>query len=126
MSGRASPASPTLRLDQWLWFARFVKSRSLAARLCTAGAVTVNGVTIRKANQTVRVGDDVVLPQGPFRRTVRVLAFGTRRGPATEARLLYQETATSVRLSELAAAWTPLLADDEPPSKVSADGGPTP
>jgi ribosome-associated heat shock protein Hsp15 len=124
LSGGASRAETTLRLDQWLWFARFVKSRSLAARLCTAGAITVNGVTIRKANQTVRVGDDVVLPQGPFRRMVRVLALGTRRGPATEARLLYQETGVPVCLSELAPKWTPLLADDELPGDFSGKRGP--
>ena len=126
MSGDASRTGATLRLDQWLWFARFVKSRSLAARLCTAGAVAVNGVTIRKANQAVRIGDDVILPQGPFRRTVRVLALGARRGPATEARLLYEETATPVRLSELVSAWTPLLGDDEPPSELSEERGPNP
>ena len=52
------------RLDQWLWFARFVKSRSLAARLCAAGAVTVNGSPVKKANHPVRMGDVVVLPAG--------------------------------------------------------------
>jgi ribosome-associated heat shock protein Hsp15 len=124
LSGNATCQPATLRLDQWLWFARFAKSRSLAARLCTTGAVTVNGVTITKAKQTVRIGDDVVLPQGRFRRTVRVLALGRRRGPATEARLLYEETATPVHLSELAPAWTSLLADDAPP-EFSEEGGPT-
>lgn len=115
MSGIISPASATLRLDQWLCFARFVKSRSLAARLCAAGAVTVNGVTIRKANHPVRIGDGIAVPQGPFRRTVRVLALGARRGPATEARLLYEEAAVPVHRSELKPAWTPLLTHDDEP-----------
>jgi ribosome-associated heat shock protein Hsp15 len=101
------------RLDQWLWFARFVKSRSLAARLCAAGAVTVNGSPVKKANHPVRMGDIVVLPQGGWQRTVRVVALGIRRGPAPEARLLYEEAAVSVRLAELAPAWMPLLAGDE-------------
>ena len=101
------------RLDQWLWFARFVKSRSLAARLCAAGAVTVNGSPVKKANHPVRVGDIVVLPQGGWQRTVRVVALGIRRGPAPEARLLYEEAAVSVRLADLAPAWMPLLAGDE-------------
>ena len=101
------------RLDQWLWFARFVKSRSLAARLCAAGAVTVNGSPVKKANHPVRMGDVVVLPQGGWQRTVRVVALGIRRGPAPEARLLYEEAAVSVRLADLAPAWMPLLAGDE-------------
>jgi ribosome-associated heat shock protein Hsp15 len=101
------------RLDQWLWFARFVKSRSLAARLCAAGAVTVNGSPVKRANHPVRMGDIVVLPQGGWQRTVRVVALGIRRGPAPEARLLYEEAAVSVRLADLAPAWMPLLAGDE-------------
>jgi ribosome-associated heat shock protein Hsp15 len=109
----ASPAPTSRRLDQWLWFARFVKSRSLASRLCAAGAVAVNGLAVKKANHAVRLGDAIELPQGPFRRTVRVLALGMRRGPAAEARLLYEEPAAPVRLSDLAPAWTPLLVGDD-------------
>ena len=100
------------RLDQWLWFARFVKSRSLAARLCAAGAVAVNGMPAKKANQSVRIGDVVVLPQGGWQRTVRVLALGVRRGPATEASLLYEEAAAALRLKDLMPGWEPLLADE--------------
>jgi ribosome-associated heat shock protein Hsp15 len=99
------------RLDQWLWFARFMKSRSLAGRLCIAGAVSVNGTVVSKANQSVRVGDVVVLPQGGWQRTVRVQALGVRRGPAVEARLLYDEIAEAIRLRG-DAAWEPLLEDD--------------
>jgi ribosome-associated heat shock protein Hsp15 len=111
--GNASPARATRRLDQWLWFARFVKSRSLASRLCVAGAVAVNGVAVKKADHAVRIGDVIAVSQGAFRRTVRVLGLGTRRGPATEARGLYEEAAAPVRLSEIAPAWEPLLADDD-------------
>lgn len=106
------------RLDQWLWFTRLVKSRSLAGRLCAEGAVSVNQATVRKPNHAVRIGDIVIVPQGPFRRTVRVLALGTRRGPAIEARQLYEESAAPVRLSEPAPEWTPLLADPEPGSNA--------
>ena len=113
MSGGASTAPESRRLDQWLWFARFVKSRSLAAQLCTAGAVTVNGLTVSKANHMVRIGDAVALPKGAFCRTVRVLALGWRRGPAAEARSLYEETGAPARRSE--PAWTPfLVGEDEP------------
>ena len=109
----ASPAPTSRRLDQWLWFARFVKSRSRASHLCAASAVAVNGLAVKKGNHAVRVGDAIELPQGPFRRTVRVLALGTRRGPTAEARLLYEEPAAPVRLSKLAAPWAPLLVSDE-------------
>ena len=102
------------RLDQWLWFARFAKSRSLAARLCAAGAVAVNGSPVKKANHLIRVGDIVLVPQGGWQHTVRVASLGMRRGPAIEARLLYEEAALSVRLADLAPAWMPLLGMDDP------------
>jgi ribosome-associated heat shock protein Hsp15 len=97
------------RLDQWLWFARFARSRSLAARLCAAGAVTINGGTVTRPNQAVRVGDIVIVPQGGWRRTVRVCRLGVRRGPASEARLLYEEEAAPLRLSAVPSDWVPLL-----------------
>lgn len=102
---------PSRRLDQWLWFARLVKSRSLAVRLCAAGAVTLNGAAVRKPNQAIRAGDVITTPQGAYRRTVRVQGLGTRRGPVAEARLLYDEIAEPVRLSDLEPAWEPLLHD---------------
>lgn len=101
------------RLDQWLWFARFVKSRSLAARLCAEGRVSVNDIAVQKPNQTVRVGDLVVVTHHGTRRSVRVLALGTRRGPAPEARLLYEETAPPLRLPAGIPDWVPLLDDAE-------------
>jgi ribosome-associated heat shock protein Hsp15 len=107
-----APERAKTRLDQWLWFARLAKSRSLAARLCAAGAIRVNGATVTKPNQTVRIGDVVVVPQGGVQRTVRVLALGLRRGPASEARGLYLETAAA-RLRDIAPAWVPLLDEDD-------------
>ena len=111
-----APAKPTpdrvsRRLDQWLWFARFAKSRSLAARLCSASAVAVKGAVVAKANHAVRAGDTVTVPQGPWQRTVRVIALGDRRGPASEARALFEET-TAIRRADLAPQWERLLADD--------------
>jgi ribosome-associated heat shock protein Hsp15 len=100
------------RLDQWLWFARLVKSRSRAARLCAAGAVAVNGKTVAKVNHIVRTGESVTVRQGAYSRTVRVLALGERRGPALEARLLYEETAPPIHHSELMPEWIPLLHDE--------------
>lgn len=110
---RASAEITGRRLDQWLWFARLVKSRSLAARLCVAGVVTVNGMAVRKPNHMLRIGDILAAPQGAFCRTVRVLSLGTRRGPASEARKLYEESAAPVHLSDLVPAWTPLLMRDD-------------
>lgn len=112
--GVLAPERPKTRLDQWLWFARLTKSRSLAARLCAAGAVRVNGITVTKPNQSVRIGDCVVVPQGRVERTVQVLALGVRRGPSAEARALYDETESPLRPRDLAANWVPLLGDDDP------------
>jgi ribosome-associated heat shock protein Hsp15 len=112
-SDRAISASQSRRLDQWLWFARLVKSRSLAARLCTAGGITVNEITIRKANHMVRIGDTIAVPQCAFRRSVRLLGLGVRRGPTAEARSLYEEIAAPVHRSQLIPAWTPLLAEED-------------
>jgi ribosome-associated heat shock protein Hsp15 len=95
------------RIDLWLWYARFAKTRSLAARLCEAGAVTVNGGTVEKA-AAVRVGDTVSVPQGKMRRTVAIRALGERRGPPSEARTLYEETRAPEPLSP-SEAWEPLL-----------------
>ena len=97
------------RLDQWLWFARLTKSRSLAARLCVGGAVTVNQVAVGKANHIVRIGDTITVPQGTLRRTVRLVTLGSRRGPAAEARLLYQEVAAPARLSDSVPTWVSLV-----------------
>jgi ribosome-associated heat shock protein Hsp15 len=107
-SGRVAQSS-SRRLDQWLWVARFVKSRSLASRLCMAGAVTLNGVMVRKASHPIRVGDVVVVPRGVLLRTIRVKALGWRRGPPSEARLLYDEPAAPVYVRELTPSWQPLL-----------------
>ncbi len=97
------------RLDQWLWFARLVKSRSLAARLCAAGTVALNDTPVTKRHQSVRVGDVVVIPHRGMQHTVRVLALGTRRGPASEARTLYEEAAPAALLPRGLPDWVPLL-----------------
>ena len=106
------------RRDQWLWFARLVKSRSRAARLCTAGAVKVNQVTLKKADRLVRIGDTIVVPQGIFCRTVRVLGLGARRGPAAEARRLYDEVDAPIRLSDFNPVWQPLLMGEDEPATI--------
>jgi ribosome-associated heat shock protein Hsp15 len=82
-----------LRLDKWLWHARFCKSRTLAAKLAAAGKVRIAGAPVFKAHHGVRPGDVLTFPLGPHIRTVRILALGERRGPASEARDLYEDLA---------------------------------
>ena len=89
MSGDAPAA--TLRVDKWLWHARFFKSRTLASKFCESGFMRVNGETTLKAHHALRVGDVLTFPLGSRIRIVRVLALGERRGPAPEARALYEE-----------------------------------
>ncbi len=98
------------RLDKWLWFARFARTRSLAARLCAEGAVTVAGAVVLKPAHAVRVGDIVGVRQGRLQRQVTVRALGTRRGPPAEARLLYDEPGPPVSLAAAERpAWVPLI-----------------
>ncbi len=81
------------RLDKWLWYARFFKTRTLAGKLCNAGKLRVNGDPIAKAHYRVRRGDVLTFPQGGRIRVVEVRAFGVRRGPAAEAQTLYEDLA---------------------------------
>jgi ribosome-associated heat shock protein Hsp15 len=89
----ADALGASLRIDKWLWQARFCKSRALASKLCAAGRVRVSGTLIQKAHHAVRVGDVLTFPQGHSIRVVRIAALGARRGPASEARLLYEDLA---------------------------------
>lgn len=86
-------AQPRLRIDKWLWQARFFKSRKLSAELVEAGSCRVNGNRIGKPGHGVAPGDVLTFPQGGRIRVVRVTALGQRRGPATEAQTLYADLA---------------------------------
>jgi ribosome-associated heat shock protein Hsp15 len=79
------------RIDQWLWYARLAKSRTLAQALIGAGKVRLNRTKIEKASTSVRSGDVLTLAHGGKVLTLEVLAIGKRRGPAPEAQLLYRE-----------------------------------
>jgi ribosome-associated heat shock protein Hsp15 len=81
----------SIRLDRWLWFARFLKSRTLAAALCADGRVRLSGHVVGKPSQPLKVGDVLTFPLGPHIRVIEVRALGTRRGPAEEARTLYAD-----------------------------------
>lgn len=79
------------RIDKWLWFARFYKSRTLAADMINDGRVRLNGERCTKTSQIVRAGDVLTFAAGLHVRVVKVIAGGARRGPATEARTLYED-----------------------------------
>ena len=92
-----------VRVDRWLWAARLVKTRSLAAETVKGGRVHVNGRAI-KPSRELRPGDRLEITSGAVRRIVIVRATAERRGPAREAALLYEETPESVEARERATA----------------------
>jgi len=84
-----------VRVDKWLWSARFYKTRSLASDAVSGGKVQVNGDRVKPA-KPVHIGDEVRVRIGPFEHVVQVRAIAQRRGPRRAALLLYEETAESV------------------------------
>ena len=92
----------SLRIDKWLWAARFFKTRSIASEGIGKNRVQVNGQDA-KASREVKAGDTVRLRQGAVERTVRVLGVSAARGPAPVAQLLYEETPESTEARQKAA-----------------------
>ncbi len=90
-----------IRIDKWLWAARFYKTRSLATDEIGKGRVAINGQSV-KASREVKLGDEVSARQGDVTRTVKVLALSDVRGPAPVAQTLYEETPESLALREKA------------------------
>ena len=111
----------SMRLDKWLWCARFYKTRSLAADAIGLGRVSVNQ-QLAKASRELRVGDTVALRQGPLARTVGVRGLSAQRGPAPVAQQLYAETADSIAERERAALARKLAPE---PANMLRDGRPT-
>ena len=87
-------SGPDVRLDKWLWAARFYKTRSLAADAIVAGKVQLNGERVKRA-KTVQVGDEVRIRNGAFEQIINVRAISGKRGGAPDAAKLYEETAAS-------------------------------
>jgi ribosome-associated heat shock protein Hsp15 len=83
-----------IRIDKWLWAARFFKTRSLAAEAVAGGKAKVNGERV-KAAKAIRLDDELSIHVGPYEYVVRVLGMSGRRGPAPEAALLYEESVQS-------------------------------
>jgi ribosome-associated heat shock protein Hsp15 len=114
-------SSDRVRVDRWLWAARLLKTRSLAAEAVKSGRVQVNGQRV-KASKEIGPGDELELTIGQLRRTVVVRAIAQQRGPAKEAALLYEETEQSVAARELAAQQRRLAS---PPPGANLAGRPT-
>ena len=90
-----------VRVDKWLWAARFFKTRSLASKAVSGGHVHLNGSRI-KPSRAVQVGETLQIRRGVEEFTVDILGLSNRRGPATMARTLYEETEESIALREAA------------------------
>lgn len=89
----------SIRVDRWLWFARFFKTRGLATKLVQAGHVRVNSVKISKPSHGVGPGDTLTFLQENTVRVVRIIAAGARRGPASEAQALYEDLTPEPEIS---------------------------
>lgn len=91
---------PRQRADKWLWFARVVKTRALAAKLVSAGHVRLNGRRMDDPGRGLLIGDVLTVATSGATRVLKVVAFGERRGPAQEARLLYEDLAPPAPATE--------------------------
>jgi ribosome-associated heat shock protein Hsp15 len=92
-------SADNVRLDKWLWAARFFKTRSIAAKAVNGGKVHLNGSRV-KASRNVQVGDQLIVSKGPYSFHLTVLDLSQYRRPAVEARQLYEESEDSIRERE--------------------------
>ena len=102
----------TMRVDKWLWHARFFKTRGLATKLISAGHLRVNGEKVAKPAHAIGADDVLTFPQAKQTRVIRVQALSTRRGPAPEAQTLYEDL-------------TPVQEKRPPATKTEGKGRPT-
>ena len=113
-----------LRIDRWLWFARFFKSRSAASQVCNARRIRIDGKIVAKASHLVKAGDVLTFPQARTIRTIKILELGARRGPASEAQLLYQDMAPPTETAKQDRKRGPLEAA-APAQRIPGSGRPT-
>ena len=95
-----SGSDTLLRLDKWLWYARFFKTRALAKRAIAGGSFRLDGEVMSKPHRAAAIGQILTFVQGAKIRVIRIVGIGSRRGPASEAMLLYEDLA--LRQSKLA------------------------
>jgi ribosome-associated heat shock protein Hsp15 len=117
----SEPQTSNVRLDKWLWSARFFKTRALAVEQIDKGRVAVNALAAKPARE-VRVGDLIELRQSPVTRTVQVRALSALRGPASQAQALYTETEESIALRQRMAQ---LRQQGVEPAHTLTEGRPT-
>ena len=110
-----------MRIDKWLWAARFYKTRSLAAQELDKGRIQLNGHAVKPAHD-IKPGDKLMLRQGTVLREVQVLGLSMQRGPAPVAQALYEESADSVAKRLLAAEQRQLHSE---PAQTITHGRPT-
>ena len=116
-----STTADKVRLDKWLWAARFYKTRSLSSEEIDKGRVLVNGQSAKPAKE-VKIGDTMTIRNGPVTRTVLVKGLSGVRGPAPAATLLYEETPDSQALRQAAAEQRRLAPE---PANTITQGRPT-
>ena len=116
----SSDAPARMRMDKWLWAARFYKTRSVAATAIEAGQARLATARVKPA-QAIRPGDDIVLRRAGLVWNIRVIALSERRGGAADAAKLYSETPESIAVRELEAARRRAASATAPTS----DGRPT-
>lgn len=107
-----SESADKLRIDKWLWAARFFKTRSIAADAVESGKVTMDGARIKPA-KAVGVGDMLVIRMGPYQHEVEVLELSGKRGPAPVAQKLYRETEQSKQRRAIQSEQNKLLPQSE-------------
>jgi ribosome-associated heat shock protein Hsp15 len=93
MTKAGETATANIRVDKWLWYARFFKSRSLAAKVVQSRKLRINSVIVTKPSTSVKPEDVLTFAQSRNIRVIRILGLGTRRGPAPEAQALYEDLA---------------------------------
>lgn len=92
----AGTGEPSLRLDKWLWYARFFKTRAIATRVIAGGRFRLDGEVMSKPHRAAIPGQVLTFMQGERVRVIRIVALGTRRGPASEAVALYEDLSPEV------------------------------
>lgn len=112
--------SDSVRIDKWLWAARFYKTRSLASQAVTGGKVQLNGARVKPA-RAVKAGDQLTIHREGYEYRVTVLALSGRRGPASVARTLYEESQESIQGRELLRAQHQLAAASTPRPRTKPD-----
>ncbi len=110
-------AAEKLRLDKWLWYARFFKTRTLASGVVDTGSVRINGTPTSKRSVTITAGDVLTFPKDDHIRVIRIEACGIRRGPAPEAQALYTDLAPPERKAEDKIPHNPAFEGKGRPSK---------